>query len=503
MKKQYILAHDIGTSGNKASLYDQEGKILSSTYQTYETWFDKDGYAEQSPEDWWEAIKNTSKKVIVESGVPARDVVAMSFSSQSCGCIPIDEQGNVLTDKVMIWMDNRATAEAEEILNTYGERRHYETTGASFHAAAFPCSKIMWLRRHEPEVYNKTFKFIGVKDYIIMKLTGKFGVTDYTEASFSGMLDIHTHEFDQELMDIVGVDRSRLCELKESTTVIGTVKPELESETGLTPDCKVMLGMIDNVSCSIGGGCMDFGTFVINLGTAAWIGVSSDKPLMSPNFKSNCIYVGNGVYYTSMHSHSACASYDWVLNNLLAKYENNFDLLADLASKVPPGSDKLFFLPSFSSGNSLYTSSDMGGAFIGMRLHHDTGNIVRAVMEWVGFDLMMAGRFFEEIGVSMKKIRIVGGGSKSYLWRQMLADMLNVEIEVPEGMQHIGTLGAAVAGGIGSGIFDDYRIIDHLVKASSINTPDKEAHEQYMKLLPIFKQCYENLMPVFDRFSDI
>lgn len=501
MSKQYILAHDLGTSGDKACLFDQDGNMLASVYETYQTWFDKEGYAEQQPEDWWEAVKKTTKQVIAQAGVAAGDVAALSFSSQSLGCIPVDREGNLLGQRVMIWMDTRAVAESEEILAAYGARRHYETTGTSFHVAQYPCSKIMWYRRHQPEVYEKAYKFMGAKEYIILKLTGKMGLTDYTEASFSGIFNIHTHQFDREILDIAGIDSQKLCEPREDTTVVGNVLPGLEADTGLTPGTKVVLGMMDNITCATGGGCMEPGTFVINLGTAGWIGVNADRPLMNPNFKSNCMYVGNGVYHTSMHSHSACASYDWVLDNMLAGYHSDHATLEGLAAQVPPGADKLFFLPSFSNGNTIYTSSDMGGAFIGMRLHHGTGNIVRAVLEGVSFDLMMGVKFYEEMGVPLTKVRIVGGGAKSDFWRQILADMLGVPIEVPQGMQHIGALGAAAVAGIGSGLFADYSVIGKLSKAQGVNTPRQKEHDQYIKLLPVFRQCYESLMPVYDRFG--
>jgi len=503
MSKQYVLAHDLGTSGDKACLFDQDGTLLRSVYETYTTWFDREGYAEQRPEDWWEAVKKTSKQVIREAGIDPRQIAALSFSAQSLGCIPVDADGNLLRDKAMIWMDSRATQEAKEILERYGERRHYETTGTSFQVSQYPCSKIKWMRKHEPEVYEKAYKFIGAKEYIIMKLTGEVGVTDYTEASFSGMFNIRRHDFDAEILEIAGIDREKLCTPKDNATIIGNVSAGLEDETGLTSDTVVVLGMMDNITCAVGGGSMNEGTFVINLGTAAWIGVNADRPLMSPDFKSNCMYVGNGIYHTSMHSHSACASYDWVCENMLAAYHGEHAVLEGMAEAIPPGSDKLFFLPSFAGGNTLYSSGNMGGAFIGLRMHHGPGNIVRSVLEGISFDLMMGVQFFKEMGVVLNKVRIVGGGAKSAFWREMLASMLNVTIEVPQNMQHIGALGAATVAGIGAGVFDSYAAIDRMSVPSGLASPSPQIHEQYKKLLPVYRKCYESLLPVYDAFDGI
>lgn len=498
MGKTLILAHDLGTSGNKACLFDVDGNYVGSVYKTYPTFYEKAGYAEQDPEDWWKAVKESTLEVIKENNIDPRDIKAMSFSAHSLGCVPVDANGELTRERTMIWLDGRAIQQAEYILERYGERRHYETTGNSFNVALYPCSKIRWIKENEPEVDQKTYKYIGTKEYIIKKLTGKFGFTDYSEAGMSGMFNLRTHDYEQEILDIAGINREKLCKPMDNTYLVGNVLPELEEEIGLTPETKVVLGTLDNLACATGAGCMNKGTFVACLGTAAWLGVNSDKPLMSPDFKSNVMYVGNGVYHTSMHSHSACVVYDWIIDNMIRELKGDFAKLEELARAVPIGADKLLFMPAFQGGNTIYGQDYIGGAYLGLRLHHTKGNLIRAALEGIAFDLMMGAEFFESLGVSPKKARIIGGGAKNDLWKEILASMLNATMETPQNMQHIGAIGAMAIAGVGTGLFKDFTVLDHVISIQKSVEPKESENREYKKLLPIYKQAYEKLMPLYN-----
>ncbi len=498
MKRKLILAHDLGTSGNKACIFDVEGNYIGSAYKTYPTYYDKVGYAEQDPEDWWEAVKSSTIEVIKDSGIDPADIEAMSFSAQSLGCVPVDEQGRLTRKRTMIWMDGRAIKQAEEILEKYGERKHYETTGNSFNVALYPCSKIKWIKENEPEVHEKTYKYIGTKEYIIAKLTGVVGVTDYSEAGMSGMFNLKTHDYEKEILEIAGIEREKLCDTTKNTHVVGTVLESLKSEIGLYPHTKVVLGTLDNLACATGAGCMSQGTFVACLGTAAWLGVNSDAPLMSPEFKSNVMYVGDGVYHTSMHSHSACVVYDWVVEKMLYELKGNYAELERLATEVEVGADKLLFLPSFQGGNTIYSQDYIGGSYLGLRLHHGKGHLVRAALEGIGLDLMLGVEFFEKLGISPSKARIIGGGAKNNLWKQIISDMLDATLEMPQNMQHIGAIGAMAIAGVGAGLFENFDVIDQIVKVASSVEADQDANIKYKKILPVYKHAYESLMPLYN-----
>lgn len=496
--RRLILAHDLGTSGNKACLFDVDGKLLDSAYETYETYYPQAGYAEQDPNDWWEAVKKSTKGVLEKQKILPEEVVAISFSAQSLGCVPIDQDGNCLRDKTLIWMDGRAVEESQSIIKSFGNRRHYETTGNSFDLSLYPCSKIVWLMKHEPELYADTYKFIGTKEYIIGKLTGVVGITDYSEAGMSGLFNLREHHYESELLAITNIDQEKLCEPVKNTTIVGPVLETVAEELGLSAETKVVLGTLDNLACAIGAGCMNQGTFVTTLGTAGWIGVNHSEPIMSDDFKANVMYVGDDVYHTSMHSHSACVTYDWVVSNMVSNKSGQFEELESMAKGIEPGAEGLFFMPSFLSGNTIYSSPYLAGAFLGLRLHHTQSHLVRAALEGVGFDLMMGMEFFESMGNRPSEVRLIGGGAKNNLWRQILADMFDATMTLPNNMQHIGAMGAAMIAGVGVGVIKDFSRIDGIINPSDPMEPKKEETEIYRNLLPAYKACYEQLMPVYD-----
>ena len=263
------------------------------------------------------------------------------------------------------------------------------------------------------------------------------------------------------------------------------------------------MGIMDNMACATGAGCMNQGVFAINVGTAAWIGVNSDKPLMSPDFQSNVFYVGNGVYHTSMHSHTAGIVFDWILDNMLKTYNRDYVEINRIAREAGIGADKLFFLPSFQSGNTVFSSVNLSGSLFGLRLHHNMGHIARAAMEGIGFDLMLGIDFYKSMGLKPENARIIGGAAKSDLWREIISNMLEVSIEVPKNMQHIGAIGAAAIAGVATEIFKDFSVVDKMVATSNMIHPDRESSKKYRKLLPVYRKCYQNVLPIYDDLADI
>lgn len=499
--RELILAHDLGTSSNKACLFNIDGKLIDSANKMYATYFPESGYAEQDPEDWWEAVKFTTDEVIRNNNVKPEEIKGISFSAQSLGCIPVDKNGNCIREKTIIWMDNRATKEAEYIVEKYGARNHYETTGNSFDVSLYPCSKIMWMMKHEPEIYDKTYKFIGTKEYIIARLTGVVGYTDYSEAGMSGMFNLLNHDYEEKLLEITNIDKEKLCIPKKNTFVVGNVKSNIALELGLSTETKIVLGTLDNLACAIGAGCMKQGTYVTTLGTAGWIGVNSDAPIMSKDFNSNVMYVGDDIYHTSMHSHSACVAFDWVVKNMLNDKNSDYIELEKMASEIKAGSEGLFFMPSFLSGNTIFSSPYLGGAFLGLKLHHNQSHIVRAALEGVGYDLMMGMEFYEKMGILPEEVRVIGGGSKNELWRKILASMFNTKITVPNNTQHIGAMGAAVIAAVGLGYMKDFSTIDSIIKPSSPLYPDEEETKIYKKYLPVYKEFYSSLIPIYEKIN--
>lgn len=508
MERDLILAHDLGTSGNKACVFDTSGEFLAEAYHKYDTYYPKTGYAEHCPEDWWKAIVYSTKKVMQNAKVDPSDIKAISFSAHGMGVIPIDKNSRLLSERTMMWMDARATEEGAYINEKVGVREHYEMTGNSFDLALYPAAKYLWVRRNQPEVYKNTYKFLGTKEYIILRMTGNISCTDYGEAGMGGLFNIKKKDYDEELLNVSQIDRDLLLEPADCTKVMGELTAQAAEEMGLTTKTKVVLGSWDNYACAIGGGVKKKGTFVTCLGTAGWVGVENDVPLISPDFMSNIVYTGNDTYFTSAHSHAACVAYEWVLNNMCQFLKDgdgkiDYAIAEQLAGEVPTGSDNLFFMPSMFSGNTFYSDTHLTGGYLGLKMMHTNGHLIRAAMEGVGLDLMMGINFFKQMNVMSDEARLIGGGANSEIWMQILSNMFNVKMVRPRNLQHIGALGAAAIAGVGTGLLKDFSIVDNLIKDDNAKEPQISEHQKYSKLLPVFENFYEALMPVYREFGNL
>lgn len=505
MLRQLILAHDLGTSGDKACLFDVNGNFLAEAYYTYPTFYPAEGYVEHDPRNWWEAVTKSTKEVIKNSGADPKEVKAISFSSHGMGVIPVDKKGELLVDRVMIWNDSRSIEEARYITDKTGEREHYEKTGNSFDLSLYPAAKILWIKRNKPDVYKKTYKFLSTKEYLIHKMTGVINYTDYGESGMSGLFNLKTHQWDAELLEVSEVDEEKLLIPTDCTKVMGGLTREAAEEMGLCKDTPVVLGSWDNYACATGAGVRS-GSMAVCLGTAGWIGINHNKPITTNNNMTNVVYVGSDTYFTSIHSHSAGASYDWVIAKLcsyLKQEKNPLELAEKLASKVPAGSGKLFFLPSMFSGNTFYSSSALCGSFVGMKMFQGNGHIIRAAMEGVGFDLMMGSDLLRKEGAMPDQCSLIGGGAHSKLWGQIIASMFDSKMMCPKNLQYIGALGAALIAGVGTGLFKDFAMAAEITKSDNISVPDAKETAVYRKLLPIYKRFYEQLMPVYNELQKI
>ena len=356
-----------------------------------------------------------------------------------------------------------------------------------------------------PDVFKKTYKILGTKEYLIHKMTGNIGFTDYTEAGMSGLYNLNTHSWDPELLKISEIDEDILLTPVDGTKIVGELTKSAAAEMGLKPGTAVVQGTWDNYASATGGGVRCDGQMVVCLGTAGWLAMNHSKPLMSKDFKSNVVYVGNDTYFTSAHSHSACVAYDWVLNNMCAisKEGGSIHKIAEeLAGSVEPGAEKLFFLPSMFSGNTFYSDSALCGSFVGLKMIHEQKHIIRSAMEGVGFDLMMGADFFKKMGAMPGDATLIGGGANSDLWMQILASMFNVRMTRPKNKQHIGALGAALMAGVGIGLIKDFSMAAEIVKTTDTKEPAAADFEKYQALLPVFKKFYEQLIPAYKNLQN-
>ncbi|RLE12495.1 xylulokinase [Candidatus Aerophobetes bacterium] len=508
--KKYILVHDIGTTGNKTGIFNEEGKLLASSYHPYQTYYPQPLYVEQSPHEWWKAVCLSTKKVLAKAGVSPSDIACISLSGQMMGAVPVDRDGNLLRDRVWIWADARAKKQAQMILKKLGGmERFYQITALGHIPECNAVFKMVWMKEKEPDLYRKTYKFLQAKDYIVSKLTGVFG-TDFSDASNTGLFDIKKRDYSDEILYAAGISREKLPDIHDSIDIAGNITRQAAQETGLKSGIPVAVGGGDVPCAAAGAGVLKEKTCYIYIGSAAWMGIFSPEPLF--DFKSmlcSFAHVVPGAYTPHYTAYSGGICYQW-FKNICCGIESEaakksgvdvYDILNLKAQSIPPGSDGLLFLPYMRSGGAPYHNPNDRGAFIGLSLPHKKEHLIRAIMEGVALNQRIILELFQRQGVKIQQVRVIGGGSKGKIWPQIIADVLNLEVSLISLTQEANSLGAAIIGGVAIGMFKDFSVADKMIEVASRQKSRPQAHQKYEKIYPIFKQAYKSLVPVFDQLA--
>ena len=490
----YILSYDLGTGGVKASLFDEKGASLAYIFRSYQTYYPKEGWHEQRPEDWWNAVVESTRALMEESRVNRDEIQALAISGHSLGVAPVSEAGELLTEYTPIWSDSRAQEQAKRFFEKVDEPSWYMTTGNGFPAACYGIFKIMWLRDNCPELYEKAASFLGTKDYVNLRLTGVMA-TDHSYASGSGVYDLVKRCYVPELIAASGVDAKKLPKVLESADIVGTLTGEAAQLLGLPESVKVAAGGVDNACMCLGAACVEDGDCYTSLGTSAWVAVSSHVPVVDnakrPYVFAHCI---PGMFASATSIFSAGNSFRWLKNTLFAHLEEKaekegrdvYDLLTELAATAPAGSHKLIFNPSLAGGSGLDKSNFVKGCFTGLTLAHTNADIVRSVLEGICMNLRLAMNVLDECTPLKEDMLIVGGGGKSRFWRGLFADIYEKNILETNVGQDAGALGAAAVAAVGAGLWKDYGEIKQIHQLKEKIAPREEEKKIYATLLPVF-----------------
>ena len=301
---KYILAHDLGTSSNKACLFNERGQVVAEETVNYTTYYGKNGEAEQAHEDWWNAVVIGTRRVLERAGVSGAAVAAVGLSAQMNSLVPVDRSGKPITERCMTWMDMRGKEQAAFVLEKFGQQNYYRLCGSSVELTIMQFTKLMWMKDHRPEEYARIYKVLGVKEYIVQRLTGRFGENDFSDAYAAGMMNINTSKYEKDFLALIGIPRKILCDPVPSTTVIGAVTPQAAAATGLSEETKVVLGCGDGISCYIGAGGLMKDTMIATFGTASWISMTAERAIMEDGYQAGVTPLDDGRYYINMHSGS-------------------------------------------------------------------------------------------------------------------------------------------------------------------------------------------------------
>ena len=504
----YLLGIDIGTSGTKTVLFDEHGKTIASALREYPLYQPQIGWAEQDPEDWWQAACDGIRAVLAKSGVKAEDISGIGLSGQMHGMVLLDSDNKVLRRSI-IWCDQRTTAECEQITSLVGEKRLIEIT-ANPALVGFTASKIMWVKNNEPDVFEKIKKILLPKDYVRFRLTGEFA-TEVSDASGMQLMDIPGRCWSDEVLSKLGIEKQWLGELYESQEVSGHVSQEAASVTGLKPGTPVVGGGGDQAAGAVGNGIVKPGVVSSTIGTSGVVFAYLDKIKIDPQgrLQTFCHAVPN-TWHVMGVTQAAGFSLKWFRDNL-CREEMSVAELMDVdpyvlmdkeAEKVKPGSNGLIYLP-YLIGERTPPGLRCQGVFFGLSTVHKKSDMIRSVMEGVAFSLKDCLSIIADLGVDIKEVRASGGGGKSRLWKQMQADVFGLPITTINSSEGP-ALGAALLAGVGTGVYKDVaEACDTAIKPVDVQQPVPRNIEVYSRFYELYGQLYRSLKKDFRDLSQI
>jgi len=499
----YLLAHDLGTTGDKATLFDRDGVLIASAFESYDTYYDQPGWVEQDPEAWWSAVCRATAAVMSEAGIDKSSIAAISFSGHMMGCVPVDGEGNALR-RAIIWADQRAAEQVRSLLRAMPQEEIYRITGTRPNPN-YTVEKLMWLRDNEPETYGKIRFVLQAKDYVVARLTGEF-VTDYSDASATNAFDLVRKEWSDEILAAACLPKRLFPEALPSTSIVGRVQRFEGVDLEGVP---VVIGGGDGACATTGAGVIRANEGYNYFGSSSWIAIATSEPVIDPGMRTFTLcHLAPDLYMPVGTMQSAGGSYDWIREVLFPEElgfssDDAFDRLNRWAAASPPGAHGVVFLPYLIGERSPHWNENARGAFVGLARSHGVSDLVRAVLEGVAFNLRIIFDALTEQGARLQSLKMIGGGIRNPVLCQTLADVLGIPIERVERGEYATSLGAAVCAGVGVELFDDFSVADSFSTVAGVDGPDPEAVEAYKCLAVLFGDAYEALAPVFDRLAEL
>ena len=502
----YFLGVDIGTSGTKTLLIDNEGKIHAEASKTYGLSHPKPLWSEQDPQDWWDATAATIRSVLKKSWAKKEEVKAIGLSGQMHGSVFLDKKDAVIRP-ALLWNDQRTASQCEEIEKLAGGRKKLISMVANPALTGFTAPKILWLRENEPKNFDKCEKILLPKDDVRRRLTGEYA-TDVSDASGMLLLDVAKRKWSKKLLGKLQLDESLFGDVYESEDVTGTLTAEAAKLLGLTTDCMVVGGAGDCAANAIGTGVVNAGTLSTSVGTSSVMFVHSNKVKVDPEGRLHTFcHAVRGKWHMMGVTLTGGGALNWFVENLCqeltAKTKDPFKVLNAEAAAVPPGCEGLFFLPYLAGERTPHADPDARGCFVGLTLKHTRGHMVRAIMEGVMFAMRDSLEIMGEMKVPVKQMRASGGGAKSPLWRQIQADVFGhaaCTINAEQGPAY----GVALLAAVGAG---EYKNITEACKAN-IEVIEKmpavaKAKKAYNKRFPVFQELYHSMKSDFKSITEL
>ena len=484
---RYLLGVDFGGSSSKATLLSEDGRVAATATCEYPTYYPQSGWAEQNPEDSWNAFVSNVRELLEKSGVAPEEIAAVALDAATHTAVLLDAQDRPVRNAIY-WTDTRASAEADELRARCGE----EITRLSFNSVSslWTLPQLLWLSRHEPETLARTAKIMAVKDYIRYRLTGDF-VTDDIEAMGFMLLDANRNAWSEELCALAGVAADRLPPLVRPTQRLSAIREEAARETGLRPDTLVIAGTTDTVMEVYAAGAIAPGQATVKLATAGRICAVTERAVVDP-----CLvtyrHVIDGLWYPGTATKSCAASNRWYRDTFGGDYAQ----MSDAAAGVARGSDGLFFHPYLQGEITPYRDDKLRASFVGATGHHTKAHFNRAVLEGIAYSMKDCYRELERLGIAPREAVLIGGGAKAPLWRQIMADMLGIPLRTVSDVDS--SLGSAMLAGVAAGVFADHQdAAARCVRIQDEIAPDPEGVAYYERGFGLYRQIQAALAPIY------
>jgi len=498
-----ILAVDLGTTALKCALHDLQGNVIAKDTEEYQLITPDALSVEMDAETYWQAFKSAIAKVMKTSGVSADNVKALGLSAQGETLIVVDKAGRPLR-RAIVWLDNRAQSEADELGDHFGHRHAYEVTGQVKLVPTWPASKVLWLRRNEPQLFERIDKVLLIEDYFLHRLTGEY-VCEGSLVTSTCYWNFRTKQWWPEMLEAIGVDSAQLPRYAESGIPVGKLLPQVAEELGLRPKTVACTGALDQACGAIGVGNISPGIFSENTGAALAICATVSKATLDPNDQMPCHYHGVPDLYMLHTFTSGGIVLRWFRDEFApmermvgqASGYDAYDLMGAEAARIPAGCEGLVMLPHLQGAMAPEANPKAKGVFFGFTLRHGRSHFTRAIMEAVGFIVRRNIEVIEGLGVQVNEIRALGGGARSRIWKQIEADITGRPV-VTTTNEEAATLGAAVLAGKAVGLYSSIsEAVGQMVQTKDRFEPNPANRSVYDETYQTYVQLYNQSCPLF------
>ena len=502
---KYIIAVDLGTTAIKVIIFQVDGQVIASSTQEYQLLTPNELAVELKVETYWQAFKKGVVEVLEKSKINPTQIKSLGISAQGETLILVDKEGKPLTNAV-VWLDNRAQQEAEELAKEFGNENAHHITGQVEIVPTWPAAKILWFKKHQPEIFRKVAKFLLIEDYFIFRLTGKY-LCEGSLICSTVYWDIIKKVWWKDMLAYLGVEDAQLPEIRESGEVAGPLLPSIAKELNLSPETIVATGALDQACGAIGVGNISPGVISENTGAALAICATVDSPIFDKKGRMPCHYHGMPDTYMAHTFTTGGMVLRWFRDKFCTPEMDissfikvdSYNLLDQEAAQVPPGCNGLVMLPHLQGAMAPESNPKAKGVFYGFTLHHGKAHFVRSIMEAIAYAVQRNIDVLEDLGIKVDEIRSLGGGSRSLLWSQIKADVTQRSVFIMEN-EEAACLGAAMLAGVATGIYPNLEVATKkMVSIKKQIKPNKANRDIYKQGYKRYTGLYNSLLDMFKK----